>query len=665
MHDVLIAPEQRARLSGSLQGIFTVGWQRQIGRERWRCAAPLPLWWGKSECVIGRIYRLTAHRRCSRTPLAGGERQLGTSEVGDNMSNVRWIEDEPYRLRTPFLTRANVGEVLPMPPSPAGWDLVFGNNGTVRGWRDCAVKRLGIGEDEMAAGMEWIGLQGGYGYLNATWIRVWGERTPGMSAAVMDAAYFGDHPGVPLYVPEPWHTNTATTTRMTEWLGWVMGSMEQTELEADRLEARRIRSERPDLTKLSDAELFDRALSFRPVCRHMFDQHINQSAAASVGPGTIAAICAAVGRPELAMRLISGLGGVDSAAPSYAMWELSRTVRSSPALSKLFDVGPSGLWAALRASSVSDAKRIVASMNEFLAEYGSRGPNEWDLVSETWETDPDIALAAIDRMRLAPNSAAPGLHNATRESERKAAEAEVAAMLAGDPVAAAQFRAAIASAAVFVPGRERSKTNIIRVIEETRVAVWEIGRRAVEIGQIDRPNDICYLFEDELRDYAEGRLKEIREVVNDRKRHHAWLLTLEPPFIINGPPLPNTTWPLRADLVVSAVANGEIMAGAPGCPGVARGRARVVLDPSDPTILEPGDILVAPMTDPAWTPLFVPAAGVVVDVGAALSHAIIVSRELGIPCVVSVTNASLRIPDGAIVEVNGDAGTVTIIELPA
>jgi pyruvate,water dikinase len=73
--------------------------------------------------------------------------------------------------------------------------------------------------------------------------------------------------------------------------------------------------------------------------------------------------------------------------------------------------------------------------------------------------------------------------------------------------------------------------------------------------------------------------------------------------------------------------------------------------------------LVAPLTDPSWTPLFVPAAGIVVDVGAALSHAIIVSRELGIPCVVSATDATKRIPDGAMVRVDGDNGVVTVLEI--
>ena len=107
---------------------------------------------------------------------------------------------------------------------------------------------------------------------------------------------------------------------------------------------------------------------------------------------------------------------------------------------------------------------------------------------------------------------------------------------------------------------------------------------------------------------------------------------------------------------------GETITGVSGCTGTARGRARVITDPDDPSALEPGDILIAPITDPAWTPLFVAASAVVVDVGAPFSHAAIVSRELGIPCVVSATEASKRIGDGALIEVNGDSGTVTILE---
>jgi pyruvate,water dikinase len=110
---------------------------------------------------------------------------------------------------------------------------------------------------------------------------------------------------------------------------------------------------------------------------------------------------------------------------------------------------------------------------------------------------------------------------------------------------------------------------------------------------------------------------------------------------------------------------GTVLSGAGGCSGVARGRARIVLDPADPRGLQPGDVLIAPLTDPAWTPLFLPAAAVVVNVGALMSHAIIVSRELGIPCAISVEHATERIPDGALVEVDGAAGTVTILAVAA
>ena len=94
------------------------------------------------------------------------------------------------------------------------------------------------------------------------------------------------------------------------------------------------------------------------------------------------------------------------------------------------------------------------------------------------------------------------------------------------------------------------------------------------------------------------------------------------------------------------------------------GTARIVLDPSDPGAVDLGDIMIAPTTDPSWTPLFLSAAGVVVNVGAVASHAAIVCRELGVPCAVSVVDATRRIPDGATISIDGATGTVTVIELP-
>ena len=112
---------------------------------------------------------------------------------------------------------------------------------------------------------------------------------------------------------------------------------------------------------------------------------------------------------------------------------------------------------------------------------------------------------------------------------------------------------------------------------------------------------------------------------------------------------------------MTPVTDGEVLVGVSGSPGSVRGIARLIFDPADPRDLQPGEILVAPNTDPSWTPLFMSAGGVVVDVGSPISHAVIVSRELGLPCVVSVSDGTRRIPDGALIDVDGTNGTVTII----
>ena len=90
---------------------------------------------------------------------------------------MRWIEDAPYRPRVPFWTRANVGEVLPLPPSPVGWDFVWANRGVIAGWRDCAINRLGFEEHELDPDpdlTEVVANFGGYAYLCATFNRIWG-----------------------------------------------------------------------------------------------------------------------------------------------------------------------------------------------------------------------------------------------------------------------------------------------------------------------------------------------------------------------------------------------------------------------------------------------------------------------------------------------------------
>jgi len=157
---------------------------------------------------------------------------------------------------------------------------------------------------------------------------------------------------------------------------------------------------------------------------------------------------------------------------------------------------------------------------------------------------------------------------------------------------------------------------------------------------------------------------DLADTLRERERQWRQLFDVEPPtFVVGGEPMtPLADVPRKGAQEAAAVRPGDVLAGAPASPGVARGRARVVTDTSQIAAFEPGEILVAPQTDPSWTPLFMVAAGVVVDVGAMGSHAMIVSRELGIPCAAGVSDATSRIPDGTLLEVDGSSGKVTVLE---
>jgi rifampicin phosphotransferase len=578
--------------------------------------------------------------------------------------DVRWIRDNDLEPRYPFWTRANVSEVLPEPPSPLGFDLVW-EGAALAGWRDLFVQRFGMEESELDRDrVEALGIFGGYAYLGAALFRVWGARMPGLTATAIDDFYFGGHADVPPYVPEEWHTNPRSTEIMSHWVQWATVELDQRELERDRIESLQIRRARPDFSQLSDQALLGYAVGLRPIIRRLFHQHINQSAAASFGPGIISGVCMAMGKEDWALRLVAALGDVESAAPSFAMWELSRQVRRSEELTSIFDGGAVGLYQRMRASDDGVVVAFAAAFDTFLAEFGARGAKEWDLSAPVWEMAPDAALAAIDRLRLADDDSSPLLEHAALQAKRRDVEAQVRAALADNAEALGTFEVGLRSAATFIPGRERSKTTIVRVIHEARLATSELGRRAAARGTLERPADIYMLFVDELTELVAGNLTDAGARVAPRTEHRAWLASLEPPFIIYGEPPPNTTWPLRAAQRAKPVIAGDVITGVPGSPGHAQGRARVITDPARPGTLEPGDILIAPVTDPSWTPLFVVAGAVIVDVGALLSHAIIVSRELGIPCVVSTVDASRRIPDNAVVAVDGDNGLVTILDVP-
>lgn len=578
------------------------------------------------------------------------------------MAKRYYVTDTDLSTRFPIYTRANVGEVFPDPVTPLTADTALWL--AELGWRDAWVRMGAFELNEFPEELFCqLGVVGGYCYLNASLIRLFGERAPGLSWKDMDEQFFGAQPGIPPYEVAEGDVRPDLEAKIGETFMWVLSKGNVNDIEEltkDKADTIKIAQSRPDYSTYSDQQLIDRYKELLPMHRHLFGQHLFTTYMATVPVGIISAVATAVGRPDLIMPIIAGIGEVDSAAPSNAMWEMGRLVSGSADLSAQFDRGVIGLLDRLRGSDSGDAQKFLTEFAAFIKEFGSRGPNEWEARSPSWETRPELALSAIDRMRLAPDNMNPVGQNSKRATEREEASNTLLEMVKADEATYGQLAAAINASHAWIPGRERSKTNNIRLIHEMRVPMRELGRRMVEIGAFDEIEDFGFVRGEELATLVSNP-KSLTNTIRDRRTEYNKLCLREPQFLFVGTPSDPGTWPLRADVVANKLKVGETMQGMPGCPGSAEGRARVILDSNDPTALEPGDILVAPITDPSWTPLFVPASAVVVDVGAPLSHAIIVSRELGIPCVISATGATRSIPDGAMIRVDGDTGVITVL----
>ncbi len=582
-----------------------------------------------------------------------------SSMADDAFDFDHWITDWEVSERYPVYTRANAGEVLPDPSSPLNATLAW-NKGLNIGWREGYVTTLGTHRaDELDEVMpDTIGNFAGYHYTNFSMTELIGARLPGMTVPVWNSLWVGGHEGLPEYVEKPGDVDPSLTEGLLQKTAWALSTTEFPEVEETKRRGRVARESRPDFATLSDAELVARARRFTDDLVYGYSYHVPTTTLSTVGPATVGPLLAEIGEIDSLGDLMSGLGDVDSAAPSFAMWRLGRLAVASAELTRLFEEGTDGLLGRIQASADPAAHEFDRLFADFLYEYGSRAPNEWDLRSDSWETKPELALSAIDGMRRSGDEADPHVINEANRNKREKLTQELAERMP-TPEARATFLAGCAAITRWMPWRERTKTSCVRSMNEMRIAFFELGHRMVERGVIEDYRDITMVLEDELEAFVADP-DSFTGTLAVRLRNYRLLFELEPPFFLTDNK-PLSEWPRRKGRVVEKAVTGDVLTGVAGSPGVARGRARVITDPFEVGDYGPGDVLVAPQTDPAWTPLFVPAAAVVVNVGATITHAVIVCRELGLPCAVSVNDATLRIPDGAMVEVNGTTGTVTLL----
>lgn len=310
----------------------------------------------------------------------------------------------------------------------------------------------------------------------------------------------------------------------------------------------------------------------------------------------------------------------------------------------------------------NDSGQLLDSMDEYLEMYGHQGYS-MDFVEPTQAEDPAAMLTSIKAMVSDP-SYHPNQQEERARNTREEKSKEIADILSG--LQYWQFRFRLWLARKYHHLREEVAFMFGYTWGVLRPMAYELGSRLVAAGTLKNPTDVYFLVSDELRDAitarAEGnalsklglQAQERRELREARKRHHPPGTLPSEASQIDGIAFKETQIKNEAD--------SNVMRGFPVSSGRVTAPASVVTSAADFEKMAPGSILVSPLTTPAWTQLFAHAVGLVTDVGSILAHGSIVAREYGIPAVLGVGDGTKRIKHGQTISIDGDQGTVEILD---
>ena len=307
------------------------------------------------------------------------------------------------------------------------------------------------------------------------------------------------------------------------------------------------------------------------------------------------------------------------------------------------------------ATKAEGGTAFLGAWRSFLDRYGARGPSEIDASRPSWNEDPASLLQMIMGMMAQTQPGAHRLHFNDLVAKGKEAAASLPARV--HAFKRPLVRRLTRVARNLAPLREHHKFLMIQLLAEGKTVLIDIGNELAHQGTIAAPDDVWMLTVPELRTALSSSsdlecLVELRRIafLQDAERTPPRLMTSQGEII-------------RPKLSIEGAPDGALI-GSPVSAGIFEGTARVVLDPTTET-LEPGSILVAPFTDPGWTPLFVNAGGLVTEVGGLMTHGSVVARKYGIPAVVGVIEATKLIKTGDRIRINGDSGYVEILERSA
>lgn len=353
--------------------------------------------------------------------------------------------------------------------------------------------------------------------------------------------------------------------------------------------------------------------------------------------------------------IVKGLEGNITTEMGLLVGDLADLVRKSPALIKEF-TNEHYLTLNHRIKQLKDNEEFKKKYNSFIDIYDMRAAGEIDMAKDRWVENPEPLAKAI--MAIV-NTSKEGIHRKEyTETIEKAKKASVE-LIKEVEAKHGKVKGKIVKRVVrvlrnYMPVREHPKYLIMKLILIYKRALLEEAEILVKKGQLLEVKDIFYVSFWELYRAVQNN-NNLVDLVKNRKEEYEHFSKLTPPRVLTS----------EGEEIKAGYKNDNLPEGAlPGMPvssGIIEGIARVITDPSKAAINK-GEILVAPFTDPGWTPLFINAAGLVMEVGGLLTHGTVVAREYGIPAVVGITDATKKIKTGQKIIVDGNAGFVMIIE---
>ena len=359
-----------------------------------------------------------------------------------------------------------------------------------------------------------------------------------------------------------------------------------------------------------------------------------------------------IAKPRELEAVLRGLPHNVTTIMDLELWHLAVSVGRDPEARRAFrELKAEELAARYRAGMLPPIAQ--SGLQEFLSKYGHRAVAEIDLGMPRWFEEPDHILGMISNyLRVEDPNQSPDRQfiRAADHAEARISElverAGTKSRLRGRVVALCLRRTRQLAGL-----RELPKFYVVMVLAEMHRQLTEVGAELVKNGTIDAARDVFFLDFDELRVGLRGA--DLKGIIAARRR----LYDVE----LRRRRVPRLLLSDGTDVEAAAMpqpAAADSLTGTPASAGTATGKARVIMDPVG-AHLEPGEILVAPSTDPGWTPLFMTAGALVMEMGGVISHGAVVAREYGIPAVVGVAEATTRLRNGQSITVDGAAGTVT------